>query len=89
MEQSINNIILENRKKLSVSGVEEVDSFDENSAVLYTSGGCLEIKGRNIHMTKLDLDSTEVILDGEFDSMAYRNENEQKEKKSFLSGFFG
>ena len=83
------NIILEGRRKLSVSGVEDIDSFDENSAVIFTSMGLIEVKGSDIHMNKLNLESGEIVLEGEFDSVIYPDENSGKQKKKFLSKLLG
>ncbi len=83
------NIILEGRKKLSVSGVEDIDSFDESSAVIFTSMGLIEVKGSDIHMNKLSLETGEIVLEGEFDSVVYPDENSGKSKKKFFSKFLG
>lgn len=83
------NIILEGRRKLSVSGVEDIDSFDENSAVIFTSMGLIEAKGSDIHMNKLNLDSGEIVLEGQFDSVIYPDESEGKQKKKFFSKLLG
>lgn len=80
------NIILESRKKISISGVEDVDSFDENGVTVYTVMGLLEIKGHDIHMTKLNLESGEIIAEGEFDGITYPDSIKAPEKKGFLSG---
>lgn len=83
------NIILESRRKLSVSGVEDIDSFDEKSAVIFTNLGLIEVKGSDIHMNKLSLESGEIILEGNFDSVVYADENEVKPKKKFLFKILG
>lgn len=83
------NIILEGRKKLSVSGVEDIDSFDEHSAVIFTSMGLIEVKGSDIHMNKLNLESGEIVLEGSFDSVIYPDETGGKPKKKFLSKLLG
>ena len=83
------NIILEGRKKLSVSGIEDIDSFDEFSAVIFTSMGLIEVKGKDIHMNKLNLESGEIVLEGEFDSIVYPDENAAKPKKSFIAKILG
>lgn len=83
------NIILEGRRKLSVSGVEDIDSFDENSAVIFTSMGLVEVKGSDIHMNKLNLESGEIVLEGEFDSVIYPDENGGKQKKKFFAKLLG
>lgn len=51
------NLILEDRKKLVVSGVEDVDSFDEQTVVAYTAVGELMIKGEGLHINKLSLET--------------------------------
>lgn len=83
------NVILEGRRKLSVSGVEDIDSFDEFSAVIFTSMGLIEVKGSDIHMNKLNLESGEIVLEGEFDSVIYPDESSGKPKKKFLARLLG
>lgn len=83
------NIILEGRKKLSVSGVEDIDSFDESSAVIFTNLGLIEVKGSDIHMNKLNLESGEIVLEGNFDSFVYPDENAGKQRKKFLARILG
>ncbi len=58
------NIIMENREKLSVSGVEEVESFDERQIILRTSKGNLILRGSDLHIAKLTLDSGELSVTG-------------------------
>ena len=43
--EAAHHIILEEREQLSVSGVEEVESFDENTIVMLTSRGTLVVRG--------------------------------------------
>ncbi len=84
----LHNIILESRRKISISGVEDVDSFDEKEAVIYTNMGLLELRGRDIHMNKLNLESGEIILEGEFSSIVYADEG-NSEKKGFMARLLG
>lgn len=65
------NLILEDRKKMSVCGVEDMDSFDEQTIVLYTQMGELTIKGGDLRMSKLSLDTGEVEIEGDFHSFYY------------------
>lgn len=65
------SVILENRKTLSLSGVTEVGSFDEETVVIYTDYGEINVKGKNLHISKLNLESGEVSVDGAIDSMIY------------------
>lgn len=70
------NLILEGRKKLTLTGVSDVDSFDDRAVVAYTSYGELTIKGKDLHISKLSLESGELSLDGEISSMSYSESHE-------------
>ena len=65
------NIILEDRSKLSISGVEQVDNFNENTISLGTVRGGIMIKGENLNISKLNLDDGNVIIDGTINSITY------------------
>lgn len=80
------NIILEGRKKLSVSGVEDVESFDDNIIVIKTVKGPLVIRGSELRMEKLSLDSGDVSIEGSVDSLEYETEEEPQE--GFFSRLF-
>ena len=80
------SLILENRKSLTVTGVSDVDSFDEQSVVAYTDLGELTIRGRNLHINKLSLEVGELTLDGEVSSMTYTDN--QSNNVGFLSELF-
>ena len=66
-------LILENRKELSLSGVMDVDSFDDQAVVAYTDIGELTVKGTNLHISKLNLETGELSLTGEISAMIYTN----------------
>lgn len=65
------NIIMEDRKKLSLSGVTDIDSFDEQTIVAITDMGELTIRGWNLHITRLNLEQSELMVDGEISSLTY------------------
>ncbi len=50
------HVVIEERKSLTVSGVEDVERFDENSIVLSTSKGAMVVTGENLHIEKLSLE---------------------------------
>lgn len=62
---------LQDRKKMSVSGVNDVVSFDETQVVLSTSLGTLTIRGADLHVDQLSLDSGELRLTGMVELMEY------------------
>ena len=80
------SLILENRKSLTVTGVSDVDSFDEQAVVAYTDLGELTRRGKNLHINKLSLETGELTLDGEVSSMTYTDN--QSSNSSFLSKLF-
>ena len=85
----IQNLILENRGNLSISGVNDVLSFDDQVVMIDTELGLLTVKGENIRINKLSLDTSEVIVDGEISSLTYSPKGpEKKAGTSLLSKIF-
>lgn len=85
----IQNLILENRGKLSISGVLDVLSFDDQVVIVETELGLLTVKGENIRINKLSIDTSEVIVEGDISSLAYsENKNVDKSKGSIISKIF-
>lgn len=68
------NIILEDRKAMTVSGVSDVDSFDEETIIVFTDLGELTVKGDNLHINKLNIESGELSLEGNIVSLTYSDE---------------
>ena len=82
----IQNLVLENRKKLNVSGVNDVLSFDDQVVMVDTELGLLTVKGENIRINKLSLDTAEVIIDGEISSLSYSQNKQEKSSGTSLLG---
>ncbi len=76
------SVIMEDRKKLSVSGVTDIESFDEQTIIAITDLGELTIRGWNLHITRLNLEQTELLVDGEISSLTYTDVRPQ------AKGFF-
>ena len=88
LEEPKCNISLENRKRLILTGVEEVISFDDEKILLNTKLGFLTIKGSELKMNKLDVKNGDVIIVGEISSMVYSSKEVKKEKESIISKLF-
>ena len=84
----IQNLILESREKLNVSGALDVLSFDDQIVIIQTHLGLLTIKGEDLRISKLNIDSEEVIIDGNIGSMCYSDKNFEKKDNSFLGKIF-
>ena len=76
----IQNLILENRGKLSISGVNDVLSFDDQVVMVETELGLLTVKGENIRINKLSIDTSEVIIEGDISYLAYSDKELEKNK---------
>jgi len=66
-------LTLDGRKYLCVSGVKEVESFDEELVVLHTVQGTLIVRGQGLQMQQLDLESGQVRVEGTVDSLSYED----------------
>ena len=64
-------LTLDNRSLLSLTGVEDVSGFDENTISLRTSDDSLIVKGSGLHISKLNLDTGDVVIDGSVSSLQY------------------
>ena len=80
------HVVLEDRKKLGVTGVEEVDSFDENTIILRAALGLLTVRGEGLHIEKLSLDGGDLQVQGRIDSLTY--EDMGSEGGGFFSRLF-
>lgn len=72
------NIILENRKKLVLSGVTEVDSFEEDSVELKTVKGNLTIKGEGLKMESYISTAGDLTINGNIYALVYLNDTGKK-----------
>lgn len=82
----IQNLILENREKLNISGVLDVLSFDDQIVILETELGLLTVKGENLRINKLSLDTAEVIVDGEIYNLGYSEKTLDKKNGGGILG---
>lgn len=80
------NLILQNRAKLSVTGVTDVFGFDETSVSMSTVLGDFVLKGKDLHISRLSLETGEVDVEGTVDCLEYTKLRHKKE--SFLSRLF-
>ena len=75
-ETNVHNLIMEGRKTRSVSGVDDVESFNDTEIVLHTNMGVLIVEGDKLHINKLTIDNGEVLIDGELNCVRYTYESE-------------
>ena len=74
MSQAIDKpygLTLDKREKAVLTGVTDVERFDETGIVMTTSAGILTVMGEGLHIGKLSLEGGELYVDGRIDSLTY------------------
>ena len=87
LSAAVHRLELAGREHLTVTGVEDVERFDETGIVMSTSAGTLVVTGEDLHIGKLSLDGGELHVDGRIDSVTY--EDERQSGGGFFSRLFG
>jgi len=82
IKPKIQNILLENRQKLLISGVLDVESFNEQYVIVHTDLGGLAVRGEGLHISRLNMDSGELNVEGDILSLEYT------ESEGSKGGFF-
>lgn len=80
------NVIVDNRRKMELTGVKDVSGFDEQTVSLITEMGGLVIKGSGLHITRLSLDTGDVTVEGNINAMQYTTSGSSS--KGFVSKLF-
>ncbi len=75
---AVHNVILEQRKRLNMSGVKEVKTFDEETVVLDTVSGMLTIKGENLSIGSFSATSGELVAEGRIIALVYSDTDRDK-----------
>ena len=86
---SPHKLSLDGRKKLTVSGVEDVERFDETTIVMATCAGTLIVTGEELHIGKLSLDGGELHVEGHIDALEYEETGGSGSGGGFFSRLFG
>ena len=80
-------LTMDGREHLCVTGVTEVDSFDEETVVMLTSKGKLVLRGQGLHIEKLSVDIGELSVEGFVRSLEYSDDI--RSGGGFLARLFG
>ena len=83
-EQTTQLLTVEDRNRLRVTGITDMDRFDEREIVLYTTLGELTVTGKDLHIGKISLETGELLVEGDIWGVQYGD----KDKQSPLH-FFG
>lgn len=72
------NVTIENREITNITDVRGIDTFDEEEVCIQLNEGGIIIRGKNLHIQKLDLDAGEAIIAGEITTLAYMKKSPDK-----------
>lgn len=86
-DQSHHSLILQDRQTLELSGVTDVDSFDETEISLYTTLGEMVIRGKALHVNAMNVDTGDMQIDGDIHSIIY-GDKDRKKKQGFWGKVF-
>ena len=65
------SLTLDERSRATISGVEEVDSFNEQMIVLNTSAGAMTLLGDGLHVSRLNLEEGQLLIEGRIIALEY------------------
>lgn len=72
------NILIEDRNRVTITGVEQVESFNDNTIILITIKGGMTVKGENLNVGKLNLDEGNIKIDGIINGIIYNDKDVQR-----------
>ncbi|WP_227939119.1 sporulation protein YabP [Alkalihalobacillus deserti] len=82
------DVILKARRQLDITGVKQVESFDNEEFLLETVMGFLSVRGQNLHMKNLNVEQGIVSIEGKVYDLIYLDQNQQDKTKGFFGKLF-
>lgn len=79
-------VVMERRESVSVTGVIDVLSFDEETIIAETEMGVLILRGDNLHVNRLNLETGDLEVDGGISNLAYEDQAGYSKGKASLLG---
>jgi len=86
--KSAHSVVVQGRERITVAGVLDVDSFNETEIQLVTDLGIVTIVGEQMHISRLNLEDGQMIVEGHFIALEY-SEEDSKRRGSLFSRLFG
>ena len=79
-------VTIEGRERVTITSVEDVDSFNENEVIFLTGLGMMTITGEDLHIARLNLEEGILTIDGQIDSLDYSDHEEERMSRPGLFG---
>lgn len=87
-KNSLHSLVMENRKRLVISGVKEVEGFTETEVRLYTDMGQITVKGRNLKVNQVSTETGELIMNGDLINSVVYSEKVKRTPNNFITKLF-
>lgn len=71
-------VSIEGRERLTVTSVEDVDSFNENEVIFLTGVGMMTVLGEDLHISRLSLEDGNLVIEGKIEALDYADHEEQR-----------
>ncbi|WP_223703322.1 sporulation protein YabP [Sutcliffiella deserti] len=82
------DIVMRSRRLLDITGVKQVESFDNEEFLLETVMGFLSVRGQNLQMKNLDVEKGVVSIKGKIMEIIYLDDQQAEKAKGFFSKLF-
>lgn len=76
LDRKAHKVTIDERARLTVTAVEDMDSFNENEVIFLTSAGMMTVTGEDLHVNKLNLDDGTIVIEGTIESLDYADHEE-------------
>ena len=87
MDDIKHDVIIRSRKRMEMSGISDVSSFDENEIIVQTGNSGVSIEGENLKIERFDAENGELVINGTINGLFYYVTKAHKAKKSLSSLF--
>ena len=82
------NVVMSNKKQMTISGVIRVENFNESTIVLVTEFGQMTIEGAELHISRLSLETGEMNIDGDIIGLFYSGNSLDKKTSNLFGKIF-
>jgi len=87
-DEKLHRVVMEDRERLIITGVKKVKSFEPKEIILDTIKGSLIVKGRELGVKNLDLQQSEVEIEGTVDLLSYTTNRTAESSKGVWERIF-
>ena len=81
------DVFIKSRRRLEMSGIVDVSSFDEDEIIVQAESFGVSIEGENLKIEKFNSENGELVLNGSINGLFYYSKKPEKRKKSIMNIF--